>query len=162
MYGEQQKKRNKYYVITGSYKKGTAIYLHEMVHGKPEKPLEIDHIDGNSLNNRKNNLRSVTHLQNIDNQRATRIDSSIGIKGIVLDKRDKKYQVDCSYHDKRYYMKTWKTLPEAVWCRYCFEDYFGLQSIKNNPLAEQYFVLSESKKEEINQYVLNKILGNER
>lgn len=156
------KKRRKYYVISGSAKKGTMIYLHEFIYGKHNEGTEIDHIDGNSLNNRRANLREVSRQENVDNLRATRIDNQIGIRGISIDKRSKKYIVDCVYHKTRYYMKQWKTIEEAVWCRYCFEDYYGLPAIKNNPLAKQYLTLDEQTKEKIHQYVLSKILGNER
>ena len=156
------KKRQKYYVVTGSHKKGTACYLHKMVLGTAEDGCEIDHIDGNSLNNRKANLRIASRQENIDNQRATRIDNLIGIRGISYNKSSKKYHVDFYYHGMRFYTKDWSSVEEAVWCRYCFEDHFGLPAIKSNPLAEQYYTLADDKKEEIQQYVLEQILGNER
>ena len=156
------KKKQKYYVVSGSIKKKSMIYLHTFVYGQPPVEYEIDHIDGNSLNNRKANLRIVSHQENVDNLRATRIDNSIGIRGISTDKRWNNYTVDFHYHGKRFYTKRWKTIEEAVWCRYCFEDYYGIPAIKNNPLAAQYFTLNDEKKEEIRQYVLATILGNER
>lgn len=156
------KKRNKFYVISGSYKKHTMRYMHEFVYGERPSGMEIDHIDGNSLNNRRNNLRIVTRQCNIDNQRATRIDNQIGIRGVSYSNRDKNYRVDFNYHGRRFYTHSWKTIEEAVWCRYCFEDYFELPSIKSNPLASQYYTLSEERCEEIHQYVLETILGNER
>lgn len=150
-------KRNKYYVISGSKKKNTMIYLHQMILGKPEDGLEIDHIDGNSLNNRKSNLRYVTHLQNVDNVKATRIDNTIGIRGISYNKRNKSYVVDFNYHGNRFYFKQWKTLEEAVYCRYCAEKQFGMNLVESNPLFEQYRLEDESLKLEIQNYVLDKI-----
>ena len=156
------KKKQKYYVITGSSKKGTMHYLHDMVLEDRNDGLEIDYIDGNSLNNRRNNLRPVSRQDNVDNQRATRIDNQIGIRGVVYCGSRKKYKVDFYYHGRRFYTKEWNTIEEAVWCRYCFEDYFGLPAIKNNPLATQYFTLDANTKDVIQQYVLKQILGNER
>lgn len=156
------KKRQKYYVITGSFKKSTAHYLHHMIYGKPIGDEEVDHIDGNSLNNRRSNLRLVSRQENIDNQRATRIDNRLGIRGIAYSKRDRLYKVDFNYHGQRYYTKSWKTLEEAVWCRKCFEDFFDLPALRNNPLAPQYFTLDQKSRDEIHEYVLDKILGNER
>lgn len=156
------KKRSKYYVITGSFKKGTMRYLHNLIIGDVPEGYEIDHIDGNSLNNMSKNLRIVNRQENVDNQRATRIDNQIGIRGIVYNRANKKYQVDFNYHKNRFYTKDWKSIQEAVWCRYCFEEYFGLTLIKNNPLANQYDTLSAGEKEEIHQYVLKQILRNER
>jgi hypothetical protein len=150
-------KRRKYYVITGSPKSHTAIYLHNFIIGDAPDGKEVDHIDGNSLNNRRNNLRFVTHLENIDNLRATRIDNQIGIRGIAYCKRDKLYKVDFNYHNKRVYSKSWNTIEEAVWYRYCLEDYFNLPAIKNNPIAQQYFTLNDIQKAEIKEYALSRI-----
>lgn len=156
------KKRQKYYVISGSVKKGTMIYLHSFIYGEYDSELEIDHIDGNSLNNRKSNLRAISRQSNIDNQIATRIDNQIGIRGIAFVKHSKKYKVDFHFHGRRYYTRDWNTIEEAVWCRYCFEEMFGINSIKNNPLAEQYYTLGSKRREEIQKYVHDAILRNER
>lgn len=156
-------KRRKYYVITGSCKKHTMKYLHQMIYGEViDNGMEIDHIDGNSLNNRIANLRLVTRQQNIDNQKATRIDNAIGIRGVSYDKRDKLFHVDFYYHGSRYYLKPWKTVEEAVWCRKCLEDCFGITALASNPLFAQYDTLTEEQHENIHKYVLGKILGNER
>ena len=155
-------KRQKYYVITGSFKKNTAIYMHDMIVGIQHDGFEIDHIDGNSLNNRRENLRIVTRQENIDNQRATRIDNQIGIRGIVYSRSRGKYKVDFYHHNHRLYFKEWNTIEEAVWCRYCLEDFFGIESIKHNPIAQEYFTLDDSQKKIIRDYVLSQILGNER
>lgn len=151
------KKKNKYYVISGSMKKNTMIYLHQLIMGEIKDGFEIDHIDGNSLNNRQSNLRFVTHQENVDNIQATRIDNTIGIRGISYDKRGKKYTVDFYYHGKRFYFKLWSTLGEAIYCRYCLEQQFGLNLIEKNPLVRNYQLPDINKQNEIKQYVLKKI-----
>ena len=155
-------KKQKYYVASGSFKKQTGIYLHALVLGGNIDGYEIDHIDGNSLNNRKANLRYITHQENVDNTRATRIDNTIGIRGIVFDKRSNTYKSDFSHHGKRFYTKHWHSIEEAVWCRYCFEKHFNLPMIENNPIASNYMDLSEKTKTSINKYVEEVILRNER
>lgn len=48
--------------------------------------LEIDHRDGNGLNNKPTNLREATRAQNVANTPAHR-DSKLGIKGVKFDPR---------------------------------------------------------------------------
>ena len=156
------KKKNKYYIISGSKKKNNMEYLHSFILGEKEDGKEIDHIDGNSLNNRKSNLRLVSHIENIHNIRACRIDNQIGIRGISYDKRSHLYVVDLSHNNVRFYVKPWKTIEEAVWCRYAFEEYFNLPMLKCNPEFAKYQNINEETKMSIKEYVLNKILGNQR
>lgn len=153
------KKRNKYYVISGSKKKGTMIYLHQFLMGEPPKGHEIDHKDGNSLNNRKNNLRFLTRGDNARFVKA-RIDNKIGIRGVSFDKRSGKYVVDFSFQGARCYFKQWNTLEEAVWCRYCAEEICGLETLKSNPLLKEYDTLNDQLKEDIYSYVLSIIKRN--
>jgi len=55
------------YAITSiQYKR---VKMHHLIMGKPSKDREIDHIDRDRLNNRRDNLRFVTHAQNQKNRR---------------------------------------------------------------------------------------------
>ena len=151
------KKKNKFYVVSGSFKKKTSVYLHQLIMNETKDGMEIDHIDGNSLNNRKSNLRFVTHQENVDNLKATRIDNSIGIRGISRDKRSKKYIVDFNYHGQRIYFKPWKTIEEAVYCRKCVEEIFGLNLVNSNPISKYYELNNSDVKSEIEKYVFSKV-----
>lgn len=150
-------KKNKYYVITGSQKKNTMIYLHQYIMGEIIDGMEIDHIDGNSLNNRRINLRYTTRQENIDNIQATRIDNKIGIRGVCYNKKSKQWKIDFIYHGQRFYTKHWNTIEEAVYARYCFEKYFGMNLVENNPLARNYKLEDINKRKEIEKYILSKI-----
>lgn len=150
------KKKNKYYLVTGSDSDKSRIYLHRLILKDVQVPegYEIDHIDGNSLNNRKNNLEVKTRLENIQNSNA-RIDNQIGIRGICKIKN--KYKVDFSFSNKRYYFKDWNTIEEAVYCRKYAEEYFNLNVLNRNPLAKKYLTLSKEEAEKIKDYVFNEI-----
>jgi hypothetical protein len=62
---------------------GQRVYAHriiwKIVHG--DEPRIIDHIDGNPLNNRITNLRSVTHRENSQNMKMNRSNST-GVTGV--------------------------------------------------------------------------------
>lgn len=55
------------------------ISMHSLI---MKNAVEVDHVDGNGLNNQKNNLREVTHAQNIQNQRVQRRSKS-GYRGVT-------------------------------------------------------------------------------
>lgn len=72
-------------------------YAHNDKHGfmhnlflQPEKGYEVDHIDGNPRNNKRNNLRICTHHQNCMNRGFSKNNTS-GFKGVSWDKRKGKY-----------------------------------------------------------------------
>lgn len=72
---------------------GEFLYAHRIIwlmeYGEwPE--LEIDHIDGDPLNNCITNLRSVTHIENMRNVRRQKNNTS-KVTGIVWADREKKW-----------------------------------------------------------------------
>jgi hypothetical protein len=76
-------------------------------------PKEIDHIDGNPLNNKINNLREVTHSQNMQNSRL-RKDNISGEKGVIWDKTKNRWRVNCVLDKKQYHGGYHKNLTDAI------------------------------------------------
>ena len=89
---------NNYYrvQINGKqYRNHRIIFL--MHHGF--LPKHLDHIDGNKLNNKIENLREATHSQNMMNVKIKKNNTS-GTKGVCFDKQRKKWLVRITIQNK--------------------------------------------------------------
>ena len=65
------------------------IRMHQVILGKKENMI-TDHINGNGLDNQRNNLRFATRTQNFINRKIHKNNTS-GYKGVSWIKRDKKW-----------------------------------------------------------------------
>jgi len=109
-------KSNKFYVrstmptVNGKQKN---ILLHRVIMGITDPKIEVDHIDGDTLNNRRSNLRIATHSENQRNQVAYKT-SKTGIKNIAWHKREKKYRVQIQTDGKQKTYGSFHTIEEAI------------------------------------------------
>lgn len=67
------------------------VYLHRFLMENIDG-FQIDHIDGDGLNNRRFNLRVVTAKENMQNMRKARNGSKSGLIGAVWDECNKKWR----------------------------------------------------------------------
>jgi DNA-binding CsgD family transcriptional regulator len=102
-----------YYVVSMSIEDGKHKHfsLHRFLMDFPEG-VEIDHRDGNGLNNTRENLRVVSKSQNLQNQRLTSRASASGMRN-VCRKRDK-WIVRLMIDGKDRSFGTFSTVDEAV------------------------------------------------
>jgi hypothetical protein len=78
---------------------GRMTYMHRLLMGNPPK-MEVDHKNGDTLDNRRSNLRIVTHAQNLANQRL-HVRSASGFKGVSWDKKSKKWAAHIKYQCRK-------------------------------------------------------------
>lgn len=111
------------------------IFMHQLILGKADKGLEIDHIDGDPLNNRITNLRYTTHRQNIMNQKMHKSNTS-GYKGIYkrTTKKGIKWLAKLNNDKQQIHGGTFDTKEEAA-RRYdeLAIEYFGEYAYLNFP-----------------------------
>jgi hypothetical protein len=74
------------------------IWMHAVINGTP-KGLQTDHINGNTLDNRCENLRTATSAQNQHNQGKRKSNKS-GYKGVYWNKERGKWQAQIALDSK--------------------------------------------------------------
>lgn len=102
-----RKSRNTLYAVATTDEK-TKIHLHRFIIGY-NGDYDVDHEDRNGLNNRKENLRVLSHSDNLRNQSPTRK----GIKRVPSGK----YQVVITKNYVGKYLGTFDTYEEALEAR---------------------------------------------
>lgn len=75
-------------------------------------PEIIDHIDGNSLNNRIENLRAATQSQNLCNRGKPKSNTS-GYKGVYFDKTKNKWRAEIQKHGEVHRLGYFNAAEEA-------------------------------------------------
>jgi len=112
------------------------VYMHREILACPKSKV-IDHISGDSLDNRKVNLRCCTHAENFRNQGISKHNTS-GAKGVVWNKRNKNWNARITVDRKRIHLG-------------CFND--KVTAIKQYNLAakkyhEQYARINKNEEED--------------
>jgi hypothetical protein len=107
------KHRNKYYLMRSKRenKKQVSYYLHREIMNCP-KVMQIDHINRNTLDNRKCNLRICTCSENAHNSTKKRTNKS-GFKGVYFDNTRKLWASQITLNRKCYPLGRYKTIKEA-------------------------------------------------
>lgn len=85
--------------------KPVLVLLHRFLLGIPPGRAygEVDHVNGNTLDNRRANLRFATHAQNMQNRRLAMSRSS-AFRGVSWNKRLRKWTAQGQLNGKRYWL----------------------------------------------------------
>lgn len=105
--------KNGTYFISATEESGKSKFfaLHRIILNAP-RGMQVDHINGNTLDNRKENLRICTPDQNQQN-RKMRKDCSSGSKGVYYNKKTDRYESRIAANKKRLFLGSFKTKDEA-------------------------------------------------
>jgi|TARA_Y100000034_G_C6768225_1_gene342575 hypothetical protein len=106
-----------YYVVRKSrksegFKKQRLIFMHRQIMNVPVG-LYTDHINHDTLDNRKENLRLCTASQNHGNRQLNKNNTS-GYKGVSWHKRDKRWRTAIRIGGKKKHLGHFKTKEEAM------------------------------------------------
>jgi hypothetical protein len=87
------------------------LRLHRVIMGLPPE-TEVDHADGDGLNNTRANLRPATDAQNARNARL-RVDNRSGFKGVCRVKGRESWQAQITVNGKKCHLGRFGTKEEA-------------------------------------------------
>lgn len=106
------KSHNKFYAshhISSINGKRKAILMHRFILGIDQ---EIDHINNDSLDNRKENMRICTHSENLRNKKIYKNNKS-GYKGVYFEPSTNKYRTVIRLNKKNIHIGRFNTASEA-------------------------------------------------
>ncbi|MDC3426325.1 HNH endonuclease [Aquibacillus sp. 3ASR75-11] len=107
------KKDKKVYAV-GYIKGGKQIKVHRFIMNTP-KGMETDHINHNTLDNRKENLRISTVAENQQNRKGgNKNNKSSGIRNVYWSKKENKWYVMIRQNGKRNYFGYYDEINEAA------------------------------------------------
>jgi hypothetical protein len=89
------------------------VYMHRLIMDAPQG-MEVDHIDGDGLNNTRDNLRVCTHQQNLANQRHQLRDTHSRYKGVTFCLREKLWKAQIKANQQHINLGTFKNEDDAA------------------------------------------------
>lgn len=114
------------FIVTDSTFKQSAVRIMDIRQGyvgtssNGEARVSIrdeNHINGNTLDNRKQNLRLCTNAENLQNRVNIPTNNSSGIIGVHFDRSRNKWKVEIGVNGKNKYIGRYNTLEEATKAR---------------------------------------------
>jgi hypothetical protein len=92
------------------------VYLHREIMTAPKGRI-VDHKNGDSLDNRRANLRIATHAQNSSNKRKTRTKTTSRFIGVSYEKSQNRWAVKIKHKGKSHWIGGFKSEIEAAKAR---------------------------------------------
>lgn len=139
------------YLVTGH-----TIFFHRLIMGNPN--TEIDHINRDTCDNRKCNLRESFRTQQLGNT-SLRIDNVQGLKGVYWVEKYQYYRAEINIYNKHFFSKGFKTKAEAAYMRYLYEQHFykTIGIYNTEEMNHLINTLTEEQKKDIQKYFANRM-----
>ena len=112
------------------------VFMHRAIleyHGSDLTSGEVDHVNGDGLDNRKSNLQIVSHAENIRKSRVQKNNTS-GFRGVSWHKGDRRWQAFVEVDNIRKYLGSFKNkIDAALAYDQAAKKYFGRFATLNLP-----------------------------
>jgi len=102
-----------FYAARTTWPERKMVLMHRQILSISERGIQIDHIDGNSLNNCRTNLRICNNAENNRNKALT-ISNTSGFKGVSWNSDVKKWNSRIKYNYKTYHIGLYNDLKECA------------------------------------------------
>ena len=109
------KERDTAYVLRYQYN-GFRQYGRVLMHRQilnPEKSDDVDHVNGDGLDNQRSNIRVCSRQQNLENQRL-RSDNTSGFKGVSLCNKNRAWRATVNLNGKQVHVGCYPTKEAAA------------------------------------------------
>lgn len=122
--------------VHAQYKDKKIVKMHRLILDFPTN-CDIDHINHNKSDNRKNNLRICAHVENMINQ-LKRSDNTSGVSGVNYHTKNNVWVARIGVNEKRIYLGSFADFEDAVKARLNAENKYYGEFAPQQHLFEQY------------------------
>lgn len=121
------------YAVTGA--SAHRLIMHREILGDACIGLVVDHLNGNTLDNRRSNIRAVSSSQNSHNVKVFRHSKS-GVMGVIRDWRRDGWVASIRVSGKRKWLGSFASLEDAARARALAEiEYWGVEPRRAEELS---------------------------
>ncbi|MGG7143599.1 hypothetical protein ACQPVP_09050 [Clostridium nigeriense] len=136
--------------------KGKMVKLHRFIMNIYDRNMLVDHINRNTLDNRKLNLRIANYQENSFN-RSLRSDNSTGVAGINYHKTNNKWRAKIRYNGIDIHLGYFSDINEAIINRQLAEEILFGEYSPNSKLDNINGELLFKAKENVMRRIENKV-----
>lgn len=100
------------HVYALNWRGGKTVSLHRLLMGEP-KGMVIDHINHNTLDNTRKNIRVLEQRENMQNHRGASVNSKSGVRGVYWDRTRSMWMAQFKLGGKPRNLGRYDTIEEA-------------------------------------------------